>query len=160
MSTAPPTAGETSWWSAPGKKGRGGPQGEGEDHGGREEGRGGSRLWTGYGRAGEATAPVKLDVSKNVLGGGGGGRGGCSNQHQARLRAGEKIPALYLGSYASSRFWIVAFRVFFSRVSQEEVKKWAESLENLISHECKSDHPSGLGSPALDTCISHSTRQA
>lgn len=26
-----------------------------------------------------------------------------------------------------------------SRVSQEEVKKWAESLENLISHECKSD---------------------
>lgn len=24
-----------------------------------------------------------------------------------------------------------------SRVSQEEVKKWAESLENLITHECK-----------------------
>ncbi|XP_074178215.1 regulator of G-protein signaling 4 isoform X2 [Rhinolophus sinicus] len=23
------------------------------------------------------------------------------------------------------------------RVSQEEVKKWAESLENLISHECE-----------------------
>ncbi|XP_057583715.1 regulator of G-protein signaling 4 isoform X2 [Hippopotamus amphibius kiboko] len=27
--------------------------------------------------------------------------------------------------------------VICQRVSQEEVKKWAESLENLISHECK-----------------------
>lgn len=40
-------------------------------------------------------------------------------------------------------FCILAFRLFFlcnvSRVSQEEVKKWAESLENLISHECKYD---------------------
>ncbi|XP_036281341.1 regulator of G-protein signaling 4 isoform X2 [Pipistrellus kuhlii] len=32
------------------------------------------------------------------------------------------------------------------RVSQEEVKKWAESLENLISHECQP----GLGHQGAD----------
>ena len=40
-------------------------------------------------------------------------------------------------------FYILAFKLFFFsnvfRVSHEEVKKWAESLENLISHECKYD---------------------
>lgn len=43
---------------------------------------------------------------------------------------------------------IILFLSIFSRVSQEEVKKWAESLENLISHECKSD--SNLGWGTLD----------
>ncbi|XP_036891097.1 regulator of G-protein signaling 4 isoform X2 [Sturnira hondurensis] len=35
--------------------------------------------------------------------------------------------------------------VVCQRVSQEEVKKWAESLENLISHECQPGrlHPGG-----------------
>lgn len=32
---------------------------------------------------------------------------------------------------------IIVFLFHVSRVSQEEVKKWGESLENLISHECK-----------------------
>ncbi|KAG8523642.1 Regulator of G-protein signaling 4 [Galemys pyrenaicus] len=34
------------------------------------------------------------------------------------------------------------------RVSQEEVKKWAESLENLISHECNCEEYKKIKSPS------------
>lgn len=53
----------------------------------------------------------------------------------------------------------MALKLFFSRVSQEEVKKWAESLENLISHECESD-PLWVGVTAPCIHASHTTQDS
>lgn len=73
----------------------------------------------------------------------GGGRGALTNTSLAKV--GRENTCTLFRILRFLPVWIVAFRFFFSRVSQEEVGKWAESLESLISHECTSDHALWVG---------------